>query len=83
MTPVIIDVNEYQNLVEANQHLTKEVGIGIDPIPDILNDCPLRYAEYTREGTGYTAICQLRFILAEDAEGNPTKELERLVLPLK
>jgi hypothetical protein len=76
MTPVIIDVNEYQNLVEANQYLTDAVGIGIDPIPDILNDCPLRYAEYTREGTGYTAICQLRFILAEDTEGNATKELE-------
>jgi len=76
MTAVIIDVDQYQNLVEANQYLTDAVGIGIDPIPDILNDCPLRYAEYTQEGTGYTAICQLRFILAEDAEGNATKELE-------
>jgi hypothetical protein len=76
MTAVIIDVNEYQNLVEANQYLTDALGIGIDPIPDILNDCPLRYAEYTRKGTDYTAICQLRFILAEDAEGNATKELE-------
>lgn len=72
----VIDVNKYQNLVEANQYLTDAVGIGIDPIPDILNDCPLRYAEYTPEGTGYTAICQLRFILAEDTEGNATKELE-------
>ena len=77
MAAVIIDVNKYQNLVQANKYLTEVVSIGIDPIPDILNDCPLRYAEYTREGTGgYTAICQLRFILAEDAEGNATKELE-------
>jgi hypothetical protein len=76
MPPVIIDVGQYQNLVEANSYLAEAVGIGIDPIPDILKDCPLRYAEYTKEGTGYTAICQLRFILAEDAEGKATKELE-------
>ncbi|MFN6501334.1 MAG: DUF6603 domain-containing protein [Nostoc sp. DedQUE01] len=76
MTAIIIDVDEYQNLVEANQYLAETVGIGIDPIPDILNDCPLRYAEYTQDGTGYTVICNLWFILAEDGDGEPTKELE-------
>lgn len=73
MAAVIIDVTKYENLADA----VDKGFIDITPIPDILNDCPLRYAEYTPERTGrYTVICKLSFILAEDAEESPTKELE-------
>jgi len=72
MTAVTIDVNEYQNLAEAAKELLDPLGIDINPIPDILNDCPLRRGEYTREGLNTTVSCDLTFIL----EGSPTKELE-------
>ncbi|MDF5728930.1 MAG: hypothetical protein PUP92_13125 [Rhizonema sp. PD38] len=76
MTTAPIDVSKYQNLAEAADKLLEPLGIDITPIPDILNDCPLRKGEYTREGLKTTISCDLRFILAGDAEGNATKELE-------
>jgi len=72
MTTVIIDVDEYQNLAKAAEGLLGSLDIDITPIPDILNDCPLRRGEYTPEGLNTTVSCDLSFIL----EGSPTKELE-------
>lgn len=76
----VINLEEGASIVELSAYLTEQLGISIDPIPDILKYCPVQYAEYTKEGTNYTIGCNLRFILAEDEEGEPTKELTFTVI---
>lgn len=77
MTIITIDVDKYENLLEANEYLLEEFGIGINPIPKILEDCRLSYAEYkTDKISGSTFACDLSLIIDEDQEGNPPKELQ-------
>ena len=77
MTTIEIPVDDIATLVDLSQSgVLGELGIDLEPIPEILADCPLRYAAYEKTGSNYDFECELSFVLEEDDAGDPTEQLD-------
>ncbi|MBH8565552.1 hypothetical protein I8748_25830 [Nostoc sp. CENA67] len=73
----VINLEEGATIVDLAQKVLdmSELGIDLKPIPEILKYCPVQYAEYEKQTEKTIISFSLRFILAEDEEGDITKEL--------
>ncbi len=77
MTTIEFPVDEIESLGQLSEQIAKDLDISLEPIPEILQDCPVRYAVYEKEAPSkYNFECGLSFILEEDEAGEPTELLD-------